>query len=157
MLSRPMRTLDRLLPLLLALLLGLGPLGAAVLAESLHGPFCGCMGCAPGGTSSSCCAVVEPETSGPNLAPTPSPCACRIAAPVRDASPSVTVRTCDARSDGRFVLERSQATVARAWTPLERSILRAQAPPGRAAPPGPPGSERAHGAARAAAFGPQLL
>jgi hypothetical protein len=148
------RVLDRLLRLALAFVLGLGPLGASLLAASLHTPLCGCAGCGPASTEPSCCSSRELDPSGPALRAAEDPCACSLVGPHEE--PSRAARVCPTRErvgDLQVARDREPARLPRAWA-AARGVEPA---PGRSSPPGPPGSRRLRGTARAAARGLLLL
>jgi hypothetical protein len=149
------RALRSCLRLLLALVLGLGPLGASVLAASLHAPFCGCSGCSP--AAESCCEAASAEVdSGARLTAAEEGCACAVVQPEHGAPPAVAPRTCEARSHARGVLARGQRLVALEWSPAPVPLVRSDVDPGasgRHAAHGPPGVDAVRGGARAAAFG----
>jgi hypothetical protein len=148
------RFLRSLLRLILAFVLGLGPLGASVLAGSLHSSLCGCVGCAP--SAESCCGSAPEEPEGAPVVVAADACACIVAQPDRGMAHDVAPRTCDARSHARGALERGQRLVLSAWSPEPVPLARSDpgaAASGRHAPHGPPGIDATRGGARLAAFG----
>jgi hypothetical protein len=146
--------MSRCLRLLLAFVLGLGPLGASVLAASLHAPLCGCTGCAP--AAESCCeAASAGSDSVARLTAAEESCACAVVQPDR-GTPAVAPRACETRSHARGVLARGQRLVALEWSPAPVPLVRSDPGPGaggRHAAHGPPGIDAVRGGARAAAFG----
>jgi len=104
-------TLHRLLRLLLALVLGLGPLGASVLADGLHSPLCGCGGCGTGnngmGSAESCCELPRGQDAAPVLT-AESLCTGRLAHSNTNANPALSPRVSEARDTVRTELERGR-------------------------------------------------
>lgn len=160
MLSTPMmRVLHTVLQLFLALVLGFGPLGASLLAASLHAPLCGCAGCGADAAAESCCEVSETASDGPALVASERNCPCALGLPSREASPATAPRVCAARNLARVELERGQRAVELAWSvaPFVAQDSAGESPPEDSSEPGPPGSRRERGAARAAALGALLV
>lgn len=152
--------LHLLLRLSLALVLGLGPLGASVVAASLHAPFCGCTGCGMDGMSgmdaegASCCSSAVKESDEPAFVAQGPGCACALVAPSREPEPATAPRVGPSQSSARIELAHGQRAVelARCLAPAPASSAPRAEPPGEREP-GPAGSQRARGAVRAAALG----
>jgi len=147
---------SRLLQLLLALVLGLGPLGASVLAASLHAPLCGCAGCGATTADESCCPVGANEEEGPLVRAAQGSCGCQLVEPDTERSQPALTCPCPVRERSGDVPARRGLELCA--TPLVLRVApRDSYPPGRASPPGPAGGQRLRGAARAAALGLMLL
>lgn len=149
-----MAVLHAALRLLLALVLGLGPLGASVVAAALHAPLCACTGCGAEAGEASCCDA-GPERDGPVLVAADVGCACAMVLPERDASPVIAPRACVGPCSTLVELARGQRAVELSWSPAASLVTRtgSTGPPRGAREPGPPGSCRAQGPARAVALG----
>jgi hypothetical protein len=150
-----MAVLSTLLRLVLALVLGLGPLGASVLAASLHAPLCACSGCgADANGAASCCAGEEPARDAPLVVSAESSCPCAWVLPGRQGGTEATACVRPARSAAEVALERGQRVskllVSATHEPPER-FAREAPPDGRE--DGPQGRHAARGSQRAAAFG----
>jgi hypothetical protein len=147
-----MRALQRLLELGLALALGLGPLGASVLAASLHAPLCACDGCGSDGAAPSCCESDEPAGDGPALVTDERGCGCARGSASRSPEPAALPRACPGPGSPRAELARGAPAWAWSVEPPARGAAAWTGPPGEPEP-GPQGSRSARGAARAAALG----
>lgn len=137
---------------MLALLVGLGPLGAEVLAALGHAQVCAC--CRES-EARSCCGGEEQEPEAPQVVAAQA-CTCAIVAPSGAKPCTVIARTSESRPDARSQIERLHRGVELAWVELavpavaKGSSLATPSPPGLA---GPPGSRGMRGGERAAALG----
>lgn len=149
-----MAVLHAALRLCLALVLGLGPLGASVVTAALHAPLCACTGCGAEAGEASCCEA-EPASDGPVFVAADGGCACALVLPDRDASPVVAPRACVGPCSTLVELARGQRAVELSWSPESSPATRSTnaGPPRGTSEPGPPGSCRAEGPARAIALG----
>ena len=148
------RALSVILRWTLALSLGLGPLGADVLAALGHAQVCACC---RSEALESCCAAKERDSAAPRAVPE-NACACSIVAPSGTAPLAVVPRTSEIRSDARGRLARLNRVVelVRVELPLCREPSESSpAPPGsrHARGIGPPGSSSERGSSRASALG----
>lgn len=141
---------------ILALLFGLGPLGAEVLAALGHAQVCAC--CRTGETVASCCAVEEEENapSTPEVASLDGACPCAVMTPSSTTPWTKPARVSEARSSSaRFELDRSHRVVELAWEefpwPAATGAF-SPAPPGAGSGSMPPGKPGANGG-RASALG----
>jgi len=148
------RVLSVLPSWMLALLVGLGPLGAEVLAAFGHAQVCTCC---KSGEVTSCCGEEEEEPATPQAVPAQG-CPCAIVAPSRTTSCASAVRTSAARAGARAQLECFHRAVELAWVELPLPAAAGESSP---APPGwgsdctagPPGSGGMRGSERASALG----
>lgn len=143
------RALSSLSSWLLALLLGLGPLGADVLVALGHAELCAC--CRTDETEG-CCGAEEGPAE-PALAPFDDGCPCAAVAP-SDAGPwsAIACRN-DASAGSRVELERLHRVAAFALaTPIWPALVRAP-DPAASSESRPPGARHAGGAERVAALG----
>jgi hypothetical protein len=135
---------------LLALLLGLGPLGADVLVALGHAELCACCRAE---AAEGCCAAKE-EPSAPAVTPLEGGCSCAAVAP-SEATPwtGLACRS-ETRAGPRVELERLHraAGFALAVSTWPAPVC-APAPAGASSASGPPGARRASGAERVAALG----
>lgn len=142
--------LPSLLRWALALALGAGPLGAEIVGTLLHAQVCTCEGCAPAeAAAASCCERRTDERKGTRIDREPAHCACSIAS--RSAAPAKEERACTVSGAPRCFRPERAARNDGAWatTPeLPRTSGRERV----ALDTGPPGIQRAHGAARASAL-----
>ena len=148
------RALTLLPSWLLALLLGLGPVGADVLAALAHAQVCAC--CTTD-EAESCCGAKEEESPAPEVV-SAGGCPCALVAPSSEDA-GAAVRSASSAQDGaRARLERCHRAVELAWVQPRRPVTSSEsslAPPGAhaARASGPPGSGALHGPARSAALG----
>ncbi len=149
-----MVVLHTALRLLLALVLGLGPLGASVVAAALHAPLCSCSGCGAESAEASCCGS-GPERDEPVLVALDEGCSCALVLPEREASPALAPRVCAESSPVRGQLERGQRALELDWSSDSSpgACTASAGPPRGTSEPGPPGSRRSRGPARAVALG----
>jgi hypothetical protein len=138
---------------MLALALGLGPLGAEVLAALGHAQVCACC---ESTEEASCCAGGREEPATPQLVPAEA-CPCAAVAPASAGVLGIAWRASEARPAARAELERFHRSVELAWVELSGPMSAGESSP---APPHPRGwvalSSRAsatRGPERAAALG----
>jgi hypothetical protein len=143
------RVLSSLPSWLLALLLGLGPLGADVLAALGHAELCAC--CTE--EAEGCCGAEE-ESSAPALSPLEGGCPCAAVAPSGATPWTGLACRSDARAGARVELERLHRAAAFALAvPTWPALVCAAAPAGTSSASRPPGARHAGGAERVAALG----
>jgi hypothetical protein len=143
---------QRALRVLLALVLGLGPLSAAVLAAGLHASLCACPGCDAQGAPDACCRE-EPRADADSTRVADEGCPCVLELPESDRVPAVAPDVGGAAREVRVELARAQRAVELAWSVTpgpSRSAPAAESPPVVAVRL--PGSRDAHGGVRAAAL-----
>ena len=136
---------------LLALLLGLGPLGAGVLTALWHAQLCAC--CAEDDVAS-CCGAEEETPATERVVHVESGCPCSIVAPASTTTPASLAPASAATVDARAQLERCHGAVELARVEVSRSAASGGLAPSRPGfPGGPPGLHGLRGAGRAAALG----
>jgi hypothetical protein len=138
----------------LALVLGIGPLGAEVLAALGHAQVCTCC---RSDEVESCCGEGAKEPATPQVS-SDGACPCALVAP-SGATPCPSVpRASESRGGVRSELDRCHRAVELAWVELLLPAPGGEsspAPPGpgSAPPAGPAGSSRLLGSGRASALG----
>ena len=137
----------------LALFLGLGPLGANALAALSHASVCTCCRSA----AESCCSGEEEAPETPRAVADEDACPCAVIAPFGGTPGAVAPRTECSRTGMRSQLERSHRAVELAWVELALPRESVAAPPGTAPGSGPPGTHVVRGPERAASLGVMRL
>jgi hypothetical protein len=142
---------------MLALALGVGPLGAEVLAALGHSQVCGCCQSSdPVGETTGCCGGEAEEPETPQAVPEGGGCPCSIVAPSGASELARPMRPSEAGERARARLERLHRSVELAWMEIALPAAARESSPAPPAFPdlaGPPGSRGWNGSERAAALG----